>query len=750
MLLFVLFRSCVLGKRIFNTGVFPIYIRVPLLIAGVMVFWIIFKYGFSLSKRLSDSSAIMCSGFLFIFMIAIFGILMTEVRLVPLTDSHSLLDQALTFAKSGQSHIDNTSVYRNYFSKYSNNYLLTISLAQYFKFLSSIGIKDMFIGAYFLNAVTLMLGAFFTWLVAVKFKGAKTGLKVLMFFALNPIYYLFMFWVYSNTLSLPFMMGLMLLGVTLCENDDIVHRMACAILLGIVTALAYSIRPTAVFPLLAIAIAWMIWGIHSFFQKLIAEKLTQNFGKWLGIRIGSWLIVLVIFGATLFSCQNYINSKCDNYFATVKSGNYPLTHWLMMGSHDNGEYTSEDDWFTNSTAPEKKQEATWNETVNNYKTLGPLNSVKLWLKKTSTVWSDGYFEMDLRLKQTTKYTPLFKYIGGSYRTVLNLYCQCFWIAILSMSVLNVLIKLIKRKIDSFTFINFVTILGGIVFYFFWEVKPAYAIPFVPFFFILAGDMDNLFFWKKKSVEDSDVQILEPAYTQTRWYNLMVRFISFLQVAALVVSYATAIILLQNTAISQVNGSVYDNYSIRCCGNTWMKEIELDDGKALVQSFYPGNKFNEISFCVCENLSIEDKVPVAGLTKALALTASIEQSVGIFSYDKYEVVLSDSDSDVVYSTSLNSLDITEDDTITIHLPHELPASTDEGYILTLRKTRMSNEEFNEYIFKCGDNILALDECYINLITRKGITLDSYKGECSVNGKAQCTDFHMQVNYVPSQK
>ena len=44
----------------------------------------------------------------------------------------------------------------------------------------------------------------------------------------------------------------------------------------------------------------------------------------------------------------------------------------------------------------------------------------------------------------------------------------------------------RRAVLTYDFLLMTVILGGIVFYLFWEVKSAYAISFLPFFFLLAG------------------------------------------------------------------------------------------------------------------------------------------------------------------------------------------------------------------------------------------------------------------------
>ena len=772
MLLFIWVQGWIFGKDVFNYSSYRRWIRIPLLVIGTILLFIFMRYAFLRISKMSTKRAFICSGFLFVIMLSIYAVLMCNLRIIPQNDSRSILDQALTFAKTNTTSIDTNSIYYNYFSKYSNNYLLTILFSYFFKLLEGLGIKDYYLGLYFVNALCLVLGTFFTWVSVVRIRGARSGLKVLLLFTLNPIYYLMMFWIYSNTLSIPFMMGLFMLGILIYTTNNFTLQGIYSITGGLLAAVAFNIRPTAVFPVIALFVAWLLYA----FSRIVGNIIRYVYNKdknaltsdWFVNNLVTWIMVFVFFIGTFVSGHNLINTINDDYFGSASAGNYPVTHWLMMGSHDEGKYNLEDDHFTFNLPDDEKQKVTLNRTINNYRNLGFSGTFDLWRDKATTLWSDGSFDCSSRLKQNTKYSPIYKFVGGSYANTTRLYCQCFWLAIILMALLSQINALLKRQLDSFQFFSVVTIFGATIFYFVWEVKPAYAIPFLPFFFMIAADMSNESilgnFLKiqynklvsaKKSAEDEtlekDVKEDLPKYVKWPVYKFYLKVLSALQILALYGSYVLAVILLQNGAIDMKNEQVYDNYSIKMCGSTWMYDVEMNDNDCIVQGFYPENKFNEISFRVKKELinAPADKGECFSAGASLELLNwlfEIPDSC-MFSYDKFNVTITDSNQEEVYSTTVTSEDI-NGTVATIKLDKTLEAAPRGGYIIRIQKGTMRSEEFNNYVFEIGDSlddILSLKECDLVLLNRKGIRLDSYKGDCFCCGKALSTDFHMSVTY-----
>lgn len=75
---------------------------------------------------------------------------------------------------------------------------------------------------------------------------------------------------------------------------------------------------------------------------------------------------LVLLLAIAAGTQMTVSNRCQQAFGSISHANYPLTHWLMMGSHGKGVYNEADDKFTLTLPDDKKGPVTKAE---NHRTL---------------------------------------------------------------------------------------------------------------------------------------------------------------------------------------------------------------------------------------------------------------------------------------------------------------------------------------------------------------------------------------------
>lgn len=642
----------------------PLAGRLMLLFAGTVLLLSVVSLVFNRIKKCTDRQLRIICTILFALIAVIFAVFLCSFRIVPFNDSHSMLDQALYMSGEGNGQIDEESIYHNYFAKYSNNYFLTICFIQFFRVMGYLGVTDLYLPLYILNAVALYLGCVFTYLIAKKAFGRKAATMVLLLSAMNPVYYGKVFWVYSNTLSVPFFMGCLYLGVCIFQEQSFRKRMVYGSVLAVLTVCGYYIRPTSVFPVIALAGGFLLY----------IWKKRRDYGRWT-ICFAVWgLIATVAFVG--------VQKVCNLHFGNVEEGNYPVTHWLMMGSHDNGRYNVEDDRYTQSLATaEEKKEATLQCTLDNYQKLGVLGTVELMGVKLISVWSDGYFSMDSRMAQNVQYNPLYSWLVGEDKDCFQLYCQCFWLMVLSLVFLSVLRQNREGARRTIPFMMTVTLFGGFAFYCLWEVKQDYAIPFLYLFLLLAQDGA---WWLQYGVAKQH---------KKRQIHGLRRKICM---ATGIVFVFFAVFLVQ-TELRAYAVTQHSTYSIRCFGQSWLQDIPLEKENEIVQTFYPEYDFNRITLAAREK---DEK-------KA----------------DAYLFILQDYMGRELYQKELTNKDIDAENHINVKLP-VFAADSENGYRLVLRKK------------KAGD-------MYIRV--RKGLCLDTYKGNMWVCGKPQPTDLYMSVAY-----
>lgn len=623
----------------------PLFLFIPffiLLYLGIRKLFLYFENFNSRQVKITTIS-------LFLLMTGIFTAVILCIHVVPINDSHSLIDQALSLSYSKDNTMDPQSIYANYFSKYSNNYLIAILFRGFFKFLHLFGITNVYIPLEFLNMICLMAGNLLTWLIVRKIRDSTTALKVLLLCTLNPVFYLMVLWVYSNTLSIPFMMAIIYLCICIYQTPSLRAKLVYSGLLGILCALGYLIRPTVMIPVIAILICLMGLVI-----KNKSLKMAVPYGLVMAIALISTSVIFLL-----------SNSACQRTFSEVSDGNYPLTHWLMMGSHDSGRYNKSDDLFTQSfTTSDEKKEATLKKTVENYQTLGLTGTLKLFGRKICTVWSDGSFDMRKRLTQTMHYQPVLSWLSGEKEDLFVLYCRCFWLLLVACTLRCCLQQLQQRTINTFDFLIILSIFGGFMFYCLWEAKAAYAIPFIPLFLVLSG---------RKSQYDIHLLKIKKGLVGTAAFLLFT------------ICFALCVVLCYQMTTRPVK---QHNYSIRCHTTSWLNPVNLGINDSITQEFYPEADFNEIS-----------------------LVASCQYSSDGQNNCQYHICLMDDTGKILFDSVMDAKDIHQKGNVTLQMNQTLPASS-SGYRLWLCKTDGTQGDISFKIRKgeCLDTYKG--NCYIN--------------------------------------
>lgn len=619
--------------KVFPKAVCPKGEKTLLLVGGIVLLVGTWQVLFAAIDRISSRKRMVCAACLFAVMIAVYVGMISVLHIVPRNDSHSLLDQALYMARTGNNMIHPDSVYVTYFSKYGNNYLLTLFFVWFFRGIDALGVTDLYRAVYILNAACLVVGCIFSCLIARRIRGGAAAVKVLVLFVCNPVYYIMTFWVYSNTLSVPFAMILFYLGVCLYQIKNPKLKLLLGCIGAVVTVLGYQIRPTAVFPVLAFLVGWFFYVIPKLRHR------PWNIKK-LASRIAAFVLMISIAAGT----QMIVSNRCQQAFGSVSHANYPLTHWLMMGSHGKGVYNEADDKFTLTLPDDKKGPVTREKTIQNYRNLGLKGTVKLWLKKTATTWGDGWFQMSRRLNQMEGYSWVYQHLIGGRSFAIKYYSQCFWLSILLMTVWNLLRQLGRRTVLTYDFLLMTVILGGIVFYLFWEVKAAYAISFLPFFFLLAGGHT----------------LPVPEQKQRR---LAARI-------GLCAVWAAVLVGSGNVQRAAAARSQTPKYVIRSYGSTWIEPVSLFDGETVTQTFYPNHSFDTI------RLKIR--------TQAGGIDASQEIA-------DFAVQLRNAAGQVVYETTITPDNI--EDESRVCLDTGVQQADKNGYTLSITKHAGSEQDMS---------------------------------------------------------
>lgn len=283
---------------------------------GIQLFWLFSSVGvggiiltftfiglFRFINKLSDNGL----RILTIILFAIYGIgtvLITYLfPTIPMTDSFYVHDQAIGMAHGTTNIIDGST---EYFRKYSNNNPIIILLYFIYKIAYSIGITDLIQVGRLFNACCITGSLVLFYLAINKLSNKKTtGAK---FVLLNLLFVPIMFmtsWVYTATVCLPFMGGIMLCGANLIKNQSKKSIIINSAIIGILSVVGYNIRPVVLILSIAGFICLFLWTV----------KDKKRFIK-------SALIVVV---CAIFALGSFVTTKAiNNHYYTGSDGNFPL------------------------------------------------------------------------------------------------------------------------------------------------------------------------------------------------------------------------------------------------------------------------------------------------------------------------------------------------------------------------------------------------------------------------------------------
>lgn len=503
--------------------------------------------------RKSQKAQYIITLLIFLFMIMVFLVLLCSLHPRPITDSLDDLDVAAYISSHGAVTKDNLHAY--YMSMFGNNYILILLFSVFFKVLPFAEVTDALFVLYVINILSILLSVFLTWLLVKECVDLKAANKTLILCAMNPVYYGITFWIYSATLSLPIMIGILYLATKIYKSTRIAQEILEGILLGILVIIGYELRPTAIFPFIALIITVPILIIkHKLYKKVLV------------IGIAAFLTM-----GSLYLTSSYLKNM---YFGEVRDQNLSLFYWFSMGSHGEGnlETNDEDNAIVNSFDDhDEMTKALIHQTINNYKKLGVSGTIDLWIRKMISTWSDGYSRINIRLGYGDIDSSLHDLIGGNHRQLYVFYSHAYRFVISLGIVLFCLVRVKEKNASVLQFSILLTVFGGVVFYMLWEAKSIYSAPFLLFMFILAQEgIDSGFSCRS-------------LFSGIQGYGS-----SFIKIYALMIVLVCAIwIHLFGT----------EDYFVYYRVNTTLNsrpDVTIDTKGSIMQDFYVSKAFNTIS------------------------------------------------------------------------------------------------------------------------------------------------------------
>ena len=534
-----------------------------IVIIGTIITFFLFKFIYKQIQKLSSKKikiiAIIISILFFIGLLLV-GLLLPISSVTDLSHIIEYVNRMFS--------LDSLTITGSYFSKYTNQVPLLIFAYFFTKIGSIFGCTNVVLMGTIFNALFMSIMAFFIYLTGKELKDEKTGLLALIFTVINPIFYLYSSYFYTDTLCMPFAVIGLYLAIKCIKTDSIKKKILFGILSGLIFFIGLKVRIVVVILLIAILALILI-------NKEIKHKLKIYFVLLIGLVVG-------LLGFKVAYSFFDINLNPNEAF--------PITHWLMMGlneEHTGGYNGSDHDLTFNEKTYEEKKEANIEEIKTRLKELGPIGLIKLEGAKIARTWSSGNYGVYAKLNNTSDGVGIYEYLGGYGNTNIFLkYSLQILKTYISFMILLGLVTRFRKKSDTYHYedIIYIALFGAILFYILWESAQRYSLSFLPWMIIPLG-----LIYERINKKEEDLSKKEK-------YN------HIMKISSIALMLITTLLLTMNFYKYTLEEKTYED--VRILSYRGFSKIEIGEN-TVSQTFTTDNNFNQISINF-ENTNKEEK------------------------------------------------------------------------------------------------------------------------------------------------
>lgn len=476
---------------------------------------------------------------------------------------------------------NNLTITGAYFSKYTNQIPLLIFTYGFTKIGSIFGTTNVLLIGTIFNALFIAITGYFIYLIGKELHSPKTGLLSLIFMMINPIFYLYTSYFYTDTLCMPFAVIGLYLIIKCFKTDKPLNKILLGILSGFFFFVGLKVR---------IVVAILLIAVLAYI--LINPKVLHKLKIYLALFIGLFIGVIG-FKIT----YNYFEIDLDENAA------FPITHWIMMGlneEHTGGYNSIDHDLTYNEPTYEAKKEANIEEIKARISDLGPIGLIKLEGMKIARTFSSGNYGVYAKLNNTADGTGLYEYLGGYGNTnILMKYSLQILKTYISFMILLGAYPIFRKKEIEYKedTIIYIALFGAILFYIIWESAQRYSLSFLPWMIIPLGLIYSKLEEKENITEtkESKGKIINTIKTHKK------KIVKALSISLMLITF---LLLTINFPKYTLETKTYDD--IRILSYRGFSEIEIKDNR-VSQTFTTEENFNQIRIRLNNNHENTDSI-----------------------------------------------------------------------------------------------------------------------------------------------
>ncbi len=395
-----------------------------------------------------------------------------EMAVTPAGDRNVIFKQASEMALNNV--FKTSDQYNFYFLRYPNNQMLLLLEMFWFMILKAVGTRDFLYGNMVLNILAID-AAILLCMVLVNRKYGKRAAVLFQVMSLLFIpFYTYIPFVYTDTLVLPIVAGLLLCYQFVEENfkKNRLNVYIWILAMGVLTWLGFELKPT-------VAIITVACAIHMVVAKNWKRGLVAT------------LALILVFG----SCRETFKIVMDKTAVVDQTDydkeNFPYAHWVMMGLKGTGNYNLADREYTSSfETKEDKEKGDIRMIKKRLKEYGvPGLLLHQYIKAVST-WSNGKYDMEFHLQRQPVRNSWLQSVffkDGKLYPLYDSYCTLYQWTLIIFIAISVVYGLLKKEMGSAAMWK-LALFGLFLFLSIWETKARYVMHFVPVMMLIVIDM----------------------------------------------------------------------------------------------------------------------------------------------------------------------------------------------------------------------------------------------------------------------
>lgn len=353
----------------------------------------------------------------------------------------------------------------DYFALFSNNGPLFWVYVGFFSLQHLFGITNFMPGLVLFNAAAVNLALLFYYLCARRLFGSKWALAALLAAMLHPALLLYTPIAYTDTLTLPFVTGALLLWLRARAAQEEGRQAMCPAIGAFLLAAAGAALK---FSVAILAVAFLI-------DLLLLWRGRARFAA-LAACLGCFALLWTGIGAASRAAMPDFEEE-----------GVPFTHWIMMGLHGNGGYWDPDYQLTlQYDSYEDRAAFTRQEILRRLQEMGPSGLAVHTVEKLSYIVSDGCCYAQEKLNRSLLYiNPLHRFIipGEAYSGFLYYAADGYQLLLWILCAAGGLMAFLRR--DAKEAVIQLACFGLLLFLLIWEARSRYLVNFLPLYLLCA-------------------------------------------------------------------------------------------------------------------------------------------------------------------------------------------------------------------------------------------------------------------------